>query len=202
MGSVTLNSPRLAVPGLYLPGAGELGSPKNSVGDGNFDNIPAIWTLSPDGGTVEQSTTQAKYGTSSMRLVASAQVVYAYQNILLPVGHKFYVAAWCWLASGSLTTTGLYMSIMDWVGTTTSANKTLANGSLGANWQKRSAVATVGSGYTGLRIVCGRTSNQTAEYFIDGILGVHLDRCLPKSKLNLPEADLKTYCDTRFPEYF
>lgn len=178
------------------------GKLKNNAINGSFENALTGWTLSAGGGTLEQSATQAKDGANSLHLIASAQTVYAYQNIPLPVGHKLYVVAWCWLASGSLTTSGTYLSVMDYLGASTTANKTLANSTLDASWQKRSVIATVGAGYSGLRIVCGRASAQTAEYFIDGVVGAILNGKVPPSILTLSDDDLKAWCDARYPNFF
>ena len=120
----------------------------------------------------------------------------------MPVGHKLYVVAWCWLAGGSLTTSGLYLSAMDYIGATTNANKTLANSGLNASWQKRSVIVTVSAGYSGIRIVCGRASAQTADYYLDSVVAAKLNNKVPGSVLSLSDADLKAWCDARYPNFF
>lgn len=163
--------------------------------NGSFTNGTTGWYVTTSGGTIEVSTDHSSYSLSN---TSANKTTYARQDIALPAGDKVFIRARCWLDSGSLTS-NIFMSI-GIAGSMGTVVKTFADASLGAEWRYTSAIVTVPAGATGLRIIAGRSTAQTAAYHITDIQAIHLTGNIDPDILAGSDADLLTWCDTRYPK--
>lgn len=167
------------------------------LANGSFEAGATGWYFTTLGGTIEASTAQRKHGANSLHIDSAAQITYARQDITLAVGDKVFVRGWCYLVDGSLTSGGIFMSVCNYG--SMNPFKTLANASLDASWRYASGIATVQAGSTGIRIVAGRATSQTAEYHIDGMEAILLTGNVDPAILEYNDTDLLAWCETRYP---
>jgi len=163
--------------------------------NGSFIEGTIGWYVTTSGGTIGVSTDHSSYSISN---ASANQTTYARQDMALPAGDKVFIRARCWLDSGSLTG-GIFMSI-GIAGSMGTVVKTFVDASLGAEWRYTGAIVTVPAGSTGLRIIAGRSSAQTAAYHITDIQAIHLTGNIDPDILAGSDADLLTWCDTRYPK--
>jgi len=166
--------------------------PTNSIVNGSFEYNLNEWTVNVGGGTIEASIAKAKDGVKSTRIVCAAQSVYEYQDLVFTDGNIIYISLWAYLASGTITS-NVPSIVYDYGSYLNGAVITFAT--LDANWRRASAIKVATSG--GVRVNIGRTSAQTAEYYVDAIMAIDLTALFGAGKEPTVE-----WCDANLPVWF
>lgn len=145
----------------------------NAVINGSFENDGASWSdLVTNTGTVSYDTVKKVLGAKSIKLNVSSKIEVKYQEINCTSGDKFYISGWVLKESG----TGASFYALPKSATTGAISTLMSAATFDAmgyeTWTRYSGIATTTN--AGIRIVFGRTSNQTYIAFFDGLMAVNL----------------------------
>lgn len=160
---------------------------RNLVLNHGFEGDFTGWALSSGSSTPTIITSGALFGSKCLHTVQSASFPsYAYQDIVVPNGHKVYFAGCGYFENW--TSGVLEVSLRDY-GVFTNVTHSLLDINKLNTWQKLSGIKTVSNG--GVRVLVGRGDVGAENSRFDGIMVVDLT-----AEFGAGNEPTKAWCDT------